>query len=260
MSFKLGSFDTRTVEGFSAILKSMPSLPVDLSLGELPAGDGSTYYGSRMKAIEWEFSLQLRGRNVYDVISKADDISASINPNVHGLQDFTPLALDPWVWQGVVAAGVYWDRDDILWFEEGICQLNGEVTIVTPDPYGRAELAPVTRTGAGDIHIKNIGNAPYYPVLVIKGVSTDTQYIRVSNNGNVSEIFTALSSSEELVMDYETLSFYIRNATTKKALRSVADHFTKFHRFQLTGSTAINVSAAQASITTVSVTVSSRRI
>lgn len=259
MSFKLGDFDTREISGLTAILRSMPSLPVETTLTAYPSGDGGNYSGTRMNSLRWEFSLKLTGRTPEEVLALADEISYKLNPQIHGLQDFIPENLMPWVWQGVVSGGVSWERDDVLWLA-GYSVLNGSLEIVTPDPYGKCVMPAKVRTGSGSLILEDIGNTFYRPHIVIQGMSTSTSGITISAPGGVCQIFTLLTEAEELVLDYDNLNFFIRSKSTKQFLRSVADHFTKFHRFHLTGSAVINVSSVQASITTVSVTVSSRRI
>lgn len=260
MSFKLGRFDTRHIHGMSAILDRLPSLPVAASLEDLPAGDGSVYYGSRMQATEWDFNLSLRGRNVYEVLKLTEDVARHLNPSVHGLQDFTPRAFEPWVWQGVVSSEIQWDRDKILWFGEGICQLNGSVTITTPDPYGKRVLPAQELSGAGVVALTDVGNAPYYPLVVIQGMSSDSSYIRVSNHQGSCDLYAELTTKEELVLDFENLSFFVRDKDTKKFLRSVADRFLEFTRFKIIGDSELSVSSGAATLSKVVVTATCRRI
>lgn len=259
MSFKLGYFNTIDIPGLNAILQSVPTLPVDTTVAAYPGGDGGVYSGSRMTSTRWEFNLRLEGRSVQEVLKRADDMSRAVNPQVHGLQDFTPLAMDPWVWQGVVSGGVAWERDDILWLN-GISVLHGSLEILTPDPYGKVVLPAVTRTGKGAVELRDIGNAPYYPEVVIRGQATDSRYIQISSAGHTAEIFTQLDSPEELVLNFEMMDFYIRSISTGQRLRNVAHGFTQFHRFKLSGSAELVVDAGLATIDSVAVIVTSRRI
>lgn len=259
MSFKLGDFDTREISGLTAILRSMPSLPVETTLTAYPSGDGGNYSGTRMSSLRWEFSLKLTGRTPEEVLALADEISYKLNPQIHGLQDFIPENLMPWVWQGVVSGGVSWERDDVLWLA-GYSVLNGSLEIVTPDPYGKCVMPVKVRTSPGGVELEDIGNTFYRPYIVIQGASPDTSDIRIEAPDGVCRIFTLLTSAEELVLDYENLNFFIRSKSTKKFLRNVADHFEEFHRFTLVGDSAISITANTAKITRIEVTVTSRRI
>lgn len=259
MSFKLGDFDTREISGLTAILRSMPSLPVETTLTAYPSGDGGNYSGTRMNSLRWEFSLKLTGRTPEEVLALADEISSKLNPQIHGLQDFIPENLMPWVWQGVVSGGVTWERDDILWLT-GYSVLNGSLEIVTPDPYGKCVMPTKVRTSSGNILLEDIGNTFYRPYIVIQGASAFNSEIKITAPGGVCRIFTILTSAEELVLDYENLNFFIRSKSTKQFLRNVADRFEEFHRFALMGLSVMSVRASGATIYQVEVTVTSRRI
>lgn len=261
MSFKLGNFNTIEIPRFTAILQSVPSLPVDTSVTAYPGGDGGAYVGSRMTSTRWEFTLRLEGRTAQEVLKRADDVSRAVNPQVHGLQDFRPLALDSWIWQGVVSGGVNWERDNVLWLN-GISVLHGSLEIITPDPYGKAELPPVFRESAGVVTLKDIGNAPYHPVVVVVGQSLESRYIQVVCEGHTVEIYTLLTLSEELVLDFDNMEFYIRDRFSpgKERLRNVAHLITKFHRFKLSGDVDMEFITGEATINKVYVYVKSRRI
>lgn len=259
MSFKLGEFDTREVHGLTAILRSMPSLPVDTAITAYPSGDGGNYSGTRMTSIRWEFSLKLTGKNPEEVLALADYISMQLNPQIHGLQDFIPENLHPWTWRGIVSGGVSWERDEVLWLT-GYSVLHGSIEIVTPDPYGKCVMPAQVLTEPGSMVLDSIGNTFYRPYIVIQGTSTDYTEITISALSGVCRIFTLLTTAEELVLDYENLDFFIRSKTTKQFLRNVADHFTQFHRYALIGKNMLNISANAATITRVEVTVTSRRI
>lgn len=259
MSFKLGDFDTREISGLTAILRSMPSLPVETTLTAYPSGDGGNYSGTRMNSLRWEFSLKLTGRTPEEVLSLADEISLKLNPQIHGLQDFIPENLTPWVWQGIVSGGVTWERDDVLWLA-GYSVLNGSLEIVTPDPYGKCVMPVKTRTSPGNILLEDIGNTFYRPYILIQGASAVNSEIKITAPGGVCRIFTFLTSAEELILDYENLNFFIRSKSTKQFLRNVADHFEEFHRFSIVGDSVISITAATATISLIEVTVTSRRI
>lgn len=259
MSFKLGDFDTREISGLTAILRSMPSLPVETTLTAYPSGDGGNYSGTRMNSLRWEFSLKLTGRTPEQVLALADEISSKLNPQIYGLQDFIPENLAPWVWQGVVSGGVTWERDDILWLT-GYSVLNGSLEIVTPDPYGKCVMPAKVRTSPGSIILEDIGNTFYRPHIVLQGMSSDTSGITISAPGGVCQIFTLITEFEELVLDYENLNFFIRSKSTKQFLRNVADHFEEFHRFAFLGDTEMSITTEVASVTRIEVTVTSRRI
>lgn len=258
MSFKLGDFNTSNIPGFSAILQDMPSMPVRVAAETLPAGDGSLYQGARFEALEWTFDLYLRANSVEEVLTQADNITRGVNPRIYGLQDFTPQAMEPWVWQGVVSEAVFWSRDSILWLE-GVCQLNGSLTILTPDPFGYASLEPATRAGKGDITLSDMGNSPHHPKVIIRGVSTSEETITLSSGGNVTEIKTSLATDEDMVFDFDSLEFYVASASTGTRLRNVGFAFTTFHRFSFSGPTLLKISGT-ADINTVTVHVNSRRI
>ena len=259
MSFKLGDFDTREISGLTAILRSMPSLPVETTLTAYPSGDGGNYSGTRMSSLRWEFSLKLTGRTPEEVLALADEISLKLNPQIHGLQDFIPENLMPWVWQGVVSGGVSWERDDVLWLA-GYSVLNGSLEIVTPDPYGKCVMPVKVRTSPGSVILEDIGNTFYRPHIVIQGMSASTSGITISAPGGVCQIFTLLTEAEELVLDYDNLNFFIRSKSTKQFLRSVADRFEEFHRFTLLGDTEMSITTHIALIDRIEVTVTSRRI
>lgn len=258
MSFKLGNFHTDNIHGFSAILHSVPSLPVSTSISSFPGSDGGYFHGSRMQSTVWDFSLRLRDSTVHGVLAKADVISRALNPNVYGLQDFTPQALEPWVWQGVVSGGVAWERDDVLWLN-GIAQLNGHLSIATPDPYGKAKLNPVTLSGPGTLHLQDIGNAPHRPTFIITGSATPQQAFNIEVGGQLTSVFGGLNAGEELVLDYENLDFYIQD-TGATYRRNVAEEITPFQRFNIQGPVAVEVYTTGATIESVTAHVTSRRI
>lgn len=259
MSFKLGEFDTREISGLTAILRSMPSLPVETTLTAYPSGDGGNYSGTRMNSLRWEFSLKLTGRTPEEVLSLADEISSKLNPQIHGLQDFIPENLTPWVWQGIVSGGVTWERDDILWLT-GYSVLNGSLEIVTPDPYGKCVMPAKVRTSSGSLLLEDIGNTFNRPYIVIQGTSTDNSEIKITAPGGTCRIFTLLTVQEELILDYENLNFFIRSKSTKKFLRNVADHFEEFYRITLLGDAVLMITSSTATLTRIEVTVTSRRI
>lgn len=257
MSFKIGTFDTDSVTGFKAILEAMPSLPVELLLDELPAGDGSLYYTSRMTETEWVFNLELTGDDVDDVLSKADDISAALNPLVHGIQDFTPNALDPWVWQGVLADVVEWERDKVLWFsDQGVSRLLGKATIVTPNPYGYTTGTPVVLSAPGSLALVSTGNTSFRPIIEFRGVLSSAQTLNV---GGVV-ITGPLTAAQTLVLDFDKLDFYIKTTATGAKVRNVADRFTTFTRLEGLDSMSVPVSISGGTFTEARGIVRSRRI
>ncbi|UVK59236.1 minor tail protein [Microbacterium phage Quartz] len=230
MSFKLGSFDTDDVDGLKAILDAWPMLPVDMQLDQLPAGDGALYYRTRMTETEWEFNLELTGDNVDDVLAKANALSAELNPKLHGgPQDFTPNAMDPFVWKGVLSEPITWERDKIVWFSQfGICRLSGTATITTPDPYGYATGAPVTLTAPGTLALVGTGNTSFYPVVEFRGVLNSAQSFVVDG----VQVSGPLTAAQTLVLDFGKMDFYIKTTSSGNKVRNVADRFTNFRRLE----------------------------
>ncbi|QXO14489.1 minor tail protein [Microbacterium phage Jenos] len=257
MSFKLGTFDTDDVEGFKAILKAMPSLPVELSLDSLPAGDGALFYEARMTETEWEFRLELTGTDVNDVLAKADQISMALNPLLHGPQDFTPNALDPWVWQGILASPILWERDKVVWFsDQGVSRLGGSATILTPNPYGVVLGEPVALSVAGAMTLVGQGNTSYYPVFEFRGVLSSAQRLTVGG----TQVAGPLTATQTLVLDFGEMDFYIKATATGEKVRNVADRFVTFQRIEGIDTINVPISISGGTFTEAVGTVPSRRI
>ncbi|QFP95346.1 minor tail protein [Microbacterium phage YuuY] len=236
MSFKLGTFDTDNVDGFKAILDAWPVLPVDMQMDELPAGDGSLYYRSRMTETEWVFNLELTGTDIDDVFAKADVISRALNPKLNGAQDFTPNALDGWVWQGVLSEIIEWERDKVVWFsDQGICRMSGQATITTPNPYGYSTGAPVTLPAPGTLALAGAGTTSFHPIIEFRGVLNSVQRFVA---GPV-QVAGPLTASQTLVLDFNAMDFYIKTTATGAKVRNVADRFTSFAKLE--GNTSLNV-------------------
>ncbi|UVG34585.1 minor tail protein [Microbacterium phage Cheeto1] len=257
MSFKLGTFDTDEIEGFKAILTEMPALPVELSLDEI-AGDGSLFYRARMTETEWVFNLELTGTDVFDVLAKADQISAALNPLLAGgEQDFTPNALDPWVWQGVLGGAIRWERDKVLWFsDQGISRLAGQATIVTPNPYGYAVGDPVVLSGDGSLVLSSTGNTSFYPIVEFRGVLSASQTFSAAGVA----VTGPLTAGQTLVLDFDAMDFYIKTTATGAKVRNVADRFTSFRRLEGMENMTIPVSISGGTFTQAVGRVRSRRI
>lgn len=258
MSFKLGTFDTDSVKGLKAILTEWPMLPVELALDELPSGDGSLYYRSRMTKTEWVFRLELTGTDVADVMAKADMISRELNPKLHGLQDFTPNAAgDGWVWQGVLGQPISWERDKVLWFsDQGISRMAGVATIVTPNPYGYFEGAPVSLILPGILLLVGGGNTSFRPIIEFRGVLNSAQRFIA---GPV-QVSGPLTDAQTLVLDFDELDFYIKTTATGAKVRNVADRFVAFTRLEGVNSLDVPVSVSAGTFTQAVGRVRSRRI
>ncbi|AUX83355.1 minor tail protein [Microbacterium phage Eleri] len=257
MSFKLGTFDTDSVTGFKAILQEWPVLPVELLLDELPAGDGSMYYRSRMESTEWVFNLELTGSDIYDVMAKADTISRALNPKLGGIQDFTPNAMDGYVWQGLLAGIIEWERDKVIWFsDQGVSRLSGTATISTPDPYGYALGDDVVLAAPGTLALTGEGTTSFYPVIEFRGVLNTVQRF----NAGPVQIAGPLTASQTLVLDFQNMDFFIKTTATGAKVRSVADRFTAFTRLEGLDSLNVPVSVSAGTFTQAVGRVSSRRI
>jgi len=257
MSFKLGTFDTTDIVGFKAILNEWPMLPVELSLDDLPAGDGALYYTSRMGSTEWTFNLELTGDNLADVLAKADIVSMALNPDLHNLLPFTPNAMEPWVWQGVLAGPIDWKRDSVIWFSDrGVSRLLGTATISTPNPYGYAAGDPSVLSVPGAMTLVQTGNTSYYPTVTFRGVLSSTQRFIVGG----TEVSGPLTADQTLVLDFENLDFYVMTTATGFKVRNIADRFTAFSRLVGTDTTTVNVSVSAGTFTQAIGRVPSRRI
>lgn len=257
MSFKLGSFNSDSVTGFKAILKAMPVLPVELQLDSLPAGDGAVFYRTRMTATEWEFNLELTGDDLDDVLSKADQISAALNPSLTGPQPFSPNPLLDWEWQGVLAQPIEWERDSVLWFSDrGISRMSGTAVIATPDPYGRQAITPVSRTTAGSLSLPGGGTTSYYPVIEFRGVLNSAQRFQADG----FSVAGPLTAGQTLVLDFEALDFYIKTTASGAKVRNVADRIQAFNRLESTGARSIAFSVSAGTFTSVTLGTSIRRI
>ncbi len=207
MSFKLGAFDTDSIEGFKAILKAWPALPVEVQLDDLPAGDGALYYQTTMTSTEWTFRLELTGSDVHDVLAKADSISRALNPLLGGLLPFTPNAADGWEWQGVLSSAIEWERDSVLWFsDQGVSRLAGEATVTTPNPYGYAPVSRAETAAPGALVLEAEGNTSYYPTVEFEGVLSSTQALIVND---AVEISGPLIEGQILVLDFNSLDFAV---------------------------------------------------
>lgn len=256
MSFQLGAFDTGTIPGFKAILKALPALPAELHLDDLPAGDGALYYRARMTETEWEFRLELTGEDVHDVLAKADQVSAVLNPKIHGLQDFTPNALDPWVWQAVLGGAVEWERDKIIWFSDRTCRLAGQVSLVTPNPYGYTVGSPTALSSSVEADLPITGNTSAFPVVEFRGVLSAGQSFTL----NGMQVSGPLLASQTLVLDFESMDFYIKTTATGAKVRNVADRFTNFQRLEATESISLTAGVTGGTYTQATARVNSRRI
>lgn len=256
MSFQLGTFDSDSIQDFKAILTEWPALPVDLHLDDLPAGDGALYYRARMTETEWVFKLELTGTDVADVLAKADAVSAALNPKLHGAQDFTPNAFDPWVWQGVLGAPITWERDSIVWFSDRTCRLLGEATVVTPNPYGYAAGSPTVLSSSVEAVLPVGGNTSAFPIVEFRGVLNSAQAFTL----NGMQVQGPLTASQTLVLDFEAMDFYIKNTATGAKVRNVADRFTNFKRLEATDSIALTAGVTAGTYTTATARVNSRRI
>lgn len=259
MSFKIGDFDSRSIPGFKAILKEVPSLNVSTSSEKLPVGSGSIYYRSTANSNSWNFSLELSGNNVKDVLDKADVISGHLNPMAHGMRDFIPDPYDPWVWQGVMEGSIKWKRDKILWFDrEGYCRMHGDLSILTPDPYGYMVEPSVLLDGTGSSLTINRskGNAVTYPKITIEGALSASQ---IWSFGDV-KIRGPLQAGHKMVLDFAEMEFYIINSSGVKT-KNMADQFVRFERISIpVGSTEFTTSVTGGLIVRVTVEITSRRI
>lgn len=257
MSFRLGTFDTGDIPGFKAILTEWPMLPTELHLDELPAGDGALYYRSRMTQTEWSFRLELTGSDLADVLDKADQISAALNPKMKHLQDFTPNPHEGWTWQGVLSEPISWERDQVLWFSDrGISRLAGNATITTPNPYGYRSEAAKTLSEAGTLALSAGGNTSFYPTIEFRGVLSSSQ----SFIARGVRVLGPLTSGQTLVLDFEKLDFYIKNTSTGAKVRNVADRLSNFSRLEGVGSLNVPVSVSGGIFTQAVGRVNSRRI
>jgi hypothetical protein len=257
MSFKLGTFDTTSITDFKAILTDWPMLPAEVTLDDLPAGDGSLYYKSRMGSTEWVFNLELTGTDIDDVLAKADQVSMALNPMLHGQQDFTPNAMDPWVWQGVLAGPISWRRDKVLWFsDQGVSRLSGVATIATPNPYGYTTGAAATVSAPGGMTLVGQGNTNYYPTVEFRGVLSSTQRFIAG----AMEVSGPLTAGQTMVLDFEKLDFYIMTTATGAKVRNIADRFTQFTRLVGIDTVTIPVSVSAGTFTQAVGRVPSRRI
>lgn len=257
MSFKLGTFDTDSVDGFKAILEAWPVLPVELQMDELPAGDGSLYYRTRMTETEWVFNLELTGTDIDDVFAKADAISRALNPKLHGAQDFTPNALEGWTWQGVLSDVVEWERDKIIWFsDQGVCRMAGQATVTTPNPYGYALGAPESTTAPGTLALAGTGTASFHPIIEFRGVLNTVQEFVA---GPV-QVKGPLTAAQTLVLDFNAMDFYIKVTATGAKVRNVADRFTSFTKLEGIDTLDVPVSVTAGTFTQATGRVPSRRI
>ncbi|AVJ51155.1 minor tail protein [Microbacterium phage Pikmin] len=259
MSFKIGSFDSDSIEGFKAILDSWPVLPVELQLDELPAGDGSLYYASRMTETEWKFNLELTGSSLTDVLAKADAISAALNPKLRGgLEDFTPNPLEGWTWQGILGDTIEWERDKVLWFsEQGVSRLSGTLVVVTPNPHGYVISPAETLATAGTMSLPNTGNTQSYPTVEFRGVLNSAQYLSF---GGV-RIYGPLTSAQTLVADFENLEFFIKTTSSGAKVANIADRLENFNRLPISpGGRSFAVSVSGGTFTQAVGRVNSRRI
>lgn len=257
MSFKLGTFDTEDIVDFKAILTEWPVLPTEMTLDDLPAGDGALYYKSRMGSTEWVFNLEVTGTNLADVLAKADQISMAFNPQLHGLQDFTPNAMAPWVWQGALAGPITWQRDKVLWFsDQGISRLSGVATIATPNPYGYTQGAAVVVSVPGNMALAGQGNTSYYPTIEFRGVLSAAQRFIAG----ATEVSGPLADNQTLVLNFEELDFYVKNTATGVKVSNIADRFTKFTRIKGIDAITIPVSVSAGTFTQAVGRVPSRRI
>ncbi|URC17875.1 minor tail protein [Microbacterium phage Endor] len=258
MSFKLGTFDTNDIDGFKAILTEWPSLPVDLHLDDLPGGDGALFYRARMTETEWVFNLELTGSDVDDVMAKADMVSMALNPLLHGLQDFTPNAAGAdWVWQGVLAGPVPWERDKVVWFaQDGVCRLASQARIATPNPYGVSVSDPTALSVAGAMTLSGQGNTSYYPVVEFRGVLSAAQTLTVGG----TQVQGPLLATQTLVLDFGEMDFYIKTTATGAKVRNIADRFTTFERLEGIDTINVPVSISGGTFTQAVGIVPSRRI
>jgi len=257
MSFKLGTFDTTSIPDFKVILTEWPMLPTEITLDELPAGDGALYYKSRMGSTEWVFNLELTGTDIADVLAKADQVSMALNPLLHGQRDFTPNAMDPWVWQGILSGPITWKRDKVLWFsDQGISRLSGVATITTPNPYGYQLGAAETLQAPGGMTLVGQGNTNYYPTVEFRGVLSSAQRFIVGG----TEVAGPLVAGQTMVLDFESLDFYIMTTATGAKVRNIADRFTTFTRLMGIDTVTIPVSVSAGTFTQAVGRVPSRRI
>ncbi len=256
MSFQLGTFATDDIPGFKAILREWPSLPVDLHLDDLPAGDGALFYRARMTETEWVFRLELTGTDVADVLAKADQVSSALNPKVHGLQDFTPNAAGDWVWQGVLGSAISWERDSIIWFSDRTCRLAGEAVVVTPNPYGYATGSPTVLSSSVEAVLPVGGNTSAFPIVEFQGVLNSAQAFTL----NGMQVAGPLLASQTLVLDFEAMDFYIKTTATGAKVRNVADRFTDFQRLEGTDSISLTAGVTAGTFTSATARVNSRRI
>lgn len=257
MSFKLGTFDTDSITGFKAILDAWPVLPVDLQMDTLPAGDGALYYRTRMTETEWVFNLELTGDDIDDVFAKADQISRALNPKLHGEQDFTPNAMDGWVWQAVLSEIIEWERDKIIWFsDQGICRMAGTATITTPNPYGYAMGSAEQTTAAGTLHLVGTGTTSFHPIIEFQGVLNTVQEFKA---GPV-QVKGPLTAAQTLVLDFNAMEFYIKTTSNGNKVRNVADRFTSFTKLEGVDSLDVPVSVTAGTFTKAVGRVPSRRI
>jgi len=258
MSFKLGTFDTSDITGLKAILRAWPTLPVDLALDDLPAGDGSLYYQSRFTEQEWVFNLELTGSDLDDVMAKADQISQALNPRLNGLQDFTPNpAGSEWIWQGVLSQAIEWERDKVIWFsDQGVCRMAGTATITTPSPYGVALGAPEETTAPGGMSLTGGGNTSYHPIIEFRGVLSAAQSLTVG--GTV--VTGPLTAAQTMVLDFGEMDFYIKTTATGDKVRNVADRMTSFERLEGIGTISVPISISAGTFTKATGRVPARRI
>lgn len=256
MSFKLGTFDTAGVVGLKAILSTLPVLPAEVTLESLPAGDGAIFNRARMTETQWPFALELTANNFADLIAKADTITAALNPKA-GMKSFTPEMFPAWTWQGVLAAPIQWERDKVIWFSpSGVCRMNGQAVIVTPDPYGYQDVAPVTLSAAGSLALSGQGNTSYHPRIEFRGVLSATQTLSVGG----AVITGPLTAAQTMVLDFDRMDFYIKTTSSGARVRSIADRFTTFKRLEGKGAYAVPISISAGTFTQAAGIVRARRI
>lgn len=258
MSFKLGTFDTDDMVGLKAILQEWPMLPVEVAFEDLPSGDGSLYYRSQMKMTEWKFDLEVTGTSVTDVMAKADLISLALNPKLGGLQTFIPNAAGAgWSWQGLLSEPISWKRDKVVWFSDRTCRLSGVATISTPNPYGISAGAPVLLAAPGTLHLTGGGNTSFRPYLEFRGALTSAQWLLL---GGTMQVAGPLLSTETIVLDFNTLDFYIKTTLSGVKTRNIGDRITNIKIFEGVGTLDILASVSGGTFTQLAGTVLSRRI
>ena len=260
MSFTFGGFNTATMPGLFAGMKSWISLPgLSLDTVDAPGSDGVFFAGANLGAHPgFAYDVYVQASSRAGCQTMVDHLTQTLSP-MAGLQDFTPGGWEGWVWRAVLARQSEWSFG--TWLPGSPWQMRCDMAFYCPDPYGYASPDEgVTWTTAGSrTFTRLLGNMTSYPSFDIKGTLNSSQAVTLTVNGTAVTVTSPLTSSQLLRMDYQTMDFGVWDSTGTTKLSSVVGQMSAFDRLTLPVGASTVALATTGTLTSCQMQANSRR-